>query len=114
MWLDPAQLQLKLKHMLDARLIRFREDIWELLTAAAKEGEIENRLQRLRDDFAHRESSIETIKSRGEVVLKSGKTGNLMAGIEDGQLVLTALLGNRDNGAFRREIRTGTARLATV
>ena len=44
----------------------------------------------------------------------SGKTGNLMAGIEDGQLVITALLGNRDNGALRREIRTGTARLATV
>ena len=54
------------------------------------------------------------IKSRGEVVLKSGKTGNLMAGIEDGQLVLTALLGNRNNGAFRREIWTWTARLATV
>ena len=44
----------------------------------------------------------------------SGKTGNLMAGIEDGQLVISALLGNRDNGALRREIRTGTARLATV
>ena len=37
-----------------------------------------------------------------------------MAGIEDGQLVISALLGNRDNGALRREIRTGTARLATV
>jgi hypothetical protein len=44
----------------------------------------------------------------------SGKTGNPMAGIEDGQLVISALLGNRDNGALRREIRTGTVRLATV
>ena len=80
--LDPAQPQLKLKHMLDTRLTRFREDIGELLTAAAKEGEIENRLQRPRDDFEHQESTVGTIESRGEVLLKSGKTGNLMAGIE--------------------------------
>ena len=77
----------------------------ELLNSAAKEGEIETRLQRIKDDWATREFTLGTFKSRGELTLKPDKTSDLMTDIEDSQLVLTALLSNRYNAAFRKEIQ---------
>lgn len=49
--LNPADPHLRLKALMEARLPQRQEEVGEILTAAAKEAEIEAKLQRIKEDW---------------------------------------------------------------
>eukprot|EP00899_Mesostigma_viride_P009315 jgi/Mesvir1/18385/Mv14266-RA.2 len=105
----------KLRHFLEAPLQQHRMDLEEMSCSAAKEAEIESKLDKIKGEWVYVAFSFTSFKNRADaLVLHSRETQKLIAQLEDSQMSLGSLMSNRHNGPFKKEISEWVRRLATV
>jgi Dynein heavy chain, N-terminal region 2 len=95
----------KLQHLLDANLLKWREDVEDLASAAIKEKQIEVKLGALHADWAIQSLTFNEHKSRGAVVIKPSDYAELVEKLEESQMNLSSMATNRYSKPFEAQVR---------
>ena len=93
-------------------LIKYREEIEDISITAQKERDIESKLLTIELAWRQREFKFATFKNRGELLLRGQETSEILAAIDDSNLILAALASNRYNVFFKSQIQKYIADLA--
>jgi dynein heavy chain len=109
--LDPNSPDLRLKNLFDVNLSRFTHEVEDLLASAQKEADIEQKVAKVAEDFASRTVVLAAFKARGNLVLKSDTTAELLTDLDESQTLLNSLMTSRFNEAFKHSIATWLTRL---
>mmetsp|Transcript_5388 Transcript_5388/g.12712 ORF Transcript_5388/g.12712 Transcript_5388/m.12712 type:complete len:4322 (-) Transcript_5388:507-13472(-) len=112
--LNLAEDVFKLQHLLDANLLRHREEVEELTGAAVKEEQIETKLASIQADWATINLVFADCKTRGPVILKGSDTADLIEKLEDSQMALGSMATNRYSAPFREDVQAWIVKLSTV
>ena len=94
-----------LKKILEAPLLKNKEEIEEICTSAMKEKEIEAKLKGVTQEWSMQELKFQIFKNRGELLLRGDKTAEIVTLAEDSLMVLGSLLSNRYNAVFKATIQ---------
>ena len=93
-------------------LIKSREEIEDISITAQKERDIESKLLTIELAWRQREFKFASFKNRGELLLRGQETSEILAAIDDSNLILAALASNRYNVFFKSQIQKYIADLA--
>ena len=102
----PQEDAFKLQHLLDADLLKAREEVEDLAGAAVKERQIERKLDQLRAEWAVQQISFQEHKSRGAVVIKPADYAELVEKLEESQMNLSSMATNRYTKPFEAQVRS--------
>jgi dynein heavy chain len=81
-------------------LDQLTEEIETICSSAKKEVEIEGKLRAISEEWISREFVFGPFKNRGNIILKSLDTAEIIASIDDSLVVLNSLMNNRFNGWY--------------
>ncbi|KAF5397037.1 Dynein heavy chain region 2 [Paragonimus heterotremus] len=101
-----------LRNIMEAPLLKHKEDVEDICISAIKERDIENKLKAIKLDWSAQEFKFVTFKNRGELLLRGDHTTELISLMEDSLMVLSSLLSNRYNGPFRKDIQNMINRIS--
>ncbi|KAL0211729.1 hypothetical protein RCL1_005355 [Eukaryota sp. TZLM3-RCL] len=104
---------LLLKEVIEAPLLLFKEDVEEIANAAVKEREIEHRLNQIESDWRDQKFFFTEYKSRGLLLLKPTETAEIVALLEDSQMILGGLISSRYNAPFKSRVVDWINKLST-
>ncbi|GIQ80742.1 dynein heavy chain [Kipferlia bialata] len=104
----------KLKALLAAPLLDNKEDIEDICNSAVKELDIEEKLRVVSVDWQDQVFNFEQFKTRGLLLLAPSETSELIALLEDTQMILGSLVSNRYNAFFKEKIVWWVKALSTV
>eukprot|EP01135_Chromosphaera_perkinsii_P010177 Nk52_evm43s2039 gene=Nk52_evmTU43s2039 len=107
---DPEEFYLKT--LMEAPLLKNKEEIEEICIGAVKEKDIESKLRTVVDDWSNQELSFGQFKNRGLLTLKGGETSEIIALMEDSLMVLGSLMSNQYNAPFKAEIQSWVQKLS--
>ncbi|KAI9220476.1 dynein heavy chain and region D6 of dynein motor-domain-containing protein [Blastocladiella britannica] len=110
--LDPEMFYLR--NLLEAPLLKNREDIEDICTAAVKEADIEVKLKQVVADWEDKVFIFAGFKTRGNLVLKPASTSEIISAMEDSLMTLASLMSNRYNAPFKAEIQQWVYNLSTA
>ncbi|XP_060520516.1 dynein axonemal heavy chain 8 isoform X2 [Cylas formicarius] len=103
-----------LRHVMEAPLLKHKDDVEDICISAVKEKDIEAKLKQVIADWAVVELSFSNFKNRGELLLKGTETGEIITTLEDSLMVMNSLLSNRYNAPFKRDIQLWVHKLVTT
>eukprot|EP01135_Chromosphaera_perkinsii_P008183 Nk52_evm5s1178 gene=Nk52_evmTU5s1178 len=102
-----------LRNVMEAPLLKYKEDVEEICIAAVKEKEIEAKLKVVMSDWSANELQFANFKTRGPLLLKGNETAELLTLMEDSLMVLGSLMSNRYNAHFKPQIQKWVQQLST-
>ena len=90
-----------MQNILDAKLLRFKEDVEDIALSSVKEADIENKKNAIAADWEDRELAFGEFKHRGPIVLKGEDTNITKELLEESQLQIGSMLASRFVAPFR-------------
>ncbi|XP_041805872.1 dynein heavy chain 8, axonemal-like [Chelmon rostratus] len=102
-----------LQNIMEAPLLKYKDDIEDICISAVKEQDIEAKLSQMKEVWSDQILSLMTFKDRGELMLKGPETAELLTILEDSLMVLGALLTNRYSAHYKAEIQDWVSKLST-
>ncbi|XP_013102946.2 dynein axonemal heavy chain 8 [Stomoxys calcitrans] len=111
---DPTSFSFTLGDLLEAPILKNKEDVEDICVGAGKELDIEAKLKQVIIDWSVVNIQLGMFKNRGELVLKGGETLEIIASLEDSIMVMNSLSSNRYNAPFKKDIQLWLRKLVST
>uniref|UniRef100_UPI0037E892BB dynein axonemal heavy chain 8-like n=1 Tax=Semicossyphus pulcher TaxID=241346 RepID=UPI0037E892BB len=102
-----------LQNIMEAPLLKYKDDIEDICISAVKEKDIEAKLSQVKEVWTGQILSLTTFKNRGELMLKGAETAEILTILEDSLMVLGSLISNRYSAYYKADIQDWVAKLST-
>ncbi|KAJ2947929.1 hypothetical protein O0L34_g9722 [Tuta absoluta] len=93
-----------LANVMEAPLLKYKEDVEDICISAVKEKDIEAKLRQVMMDWALVDLTFANFKHRGELLIKPQETLDIVTLLEDSLMILNSLASNRYNTPFKKDI----------
>ncbi|XP_026831330.1 dynein heavy chain 8, axonemal [Ooceraea biroi] len=103
-----------LANVMQAPLLKYKDDVEDICISAVKELDIETKLKQIIADWAVVNLQFASFKQRGELLLKGVETAEIIAQLEDSLMIISSLLANRYNVPFKKEIQLWQTKLSNT
>ncbi|XP_009878765.1 PREDICTED: dynein heavy chain 8, axonemal [Charadrius vociferus] len=102
-----------LRNIMEAPILKHKDDIEDICISATKEKDIEAKLSQIADIWGSQILSFSSFKGRGELLLKGTESSEIITLMEDSLMILGSLLTNRYNAPFKKEIQSWIYKLSS-
>ncbi|KAM6207378.1 dynein axonemal heavy chain 8 [Sarcoramphus papa] len=102
-----------LRNIMEAPILKHKDDIEDICISATKEKDIEAKLCQIADIWGSQILSFSSFKGRGELLLKGTESSEIITLMEDSLMILGSLLTNRYNAPFKKEIQSWIYKLSS-
>nr|XP_015210363.1 PREDICTED: dynein heavy chain 5, axonemal-like [Lepisosteus oculatus] len=111
---DVESENFSLRNIMEAPLLKNKEDIEDICISAIKEKDIEAKLKSVISEWSSHVFTFAQFKTRGELLLKGSDTTEKVALMEDSLMILASLMSNRYNAPFKPTIQQWVQKLSNT